>query len=217
MWRKVRAVENKQPGLAGAAALLIILTLAAVGVAGERPRVLLLGDSLTQGGDWAGLLPEVQAVNQGISGETTAMILARLDRAAAVQPDLIFLQAGINDFGRSGPARYETVLNNHRRIWRELRAARPQARLFLISLFPVSERRFPGWNRAIANFNRDLRAQAEKEGLTYIDLHPLLTDEEGQLRPDLTYDGLHLQKEAYTLWAEALRPYLTEALEDERK
>jgi len=208
-------VKSKRPKLAGAAVLLIILTLtAALGAAGERPRVLLLGDSLTQGGDWAGLWPEVQTFNQGISGETTAMILARVGRAAAVQPDLIFLQAGINDFGRSGPARYATVLNNHRRIWRELKAARPQARLFLISLFPVSERRFPGWNRAIANFNRELKAQAEKEGLTYIDVHPLLTDEGGQLRPDLTYDGLHLKKEAYNLWVAALRDHLV--LEDER-
>ena len=37
-----------------------------------------------------------------------------------------------------------------------------------------------------------------------------MTDEEGNLRKDLTNDGLHLLPEAYEIWIEILRPYINE-------
>ena len=38
----------------------------------------------------------------------------------------------------------------------------------------------------------------------------VMTDEEGNLRKDLTNDGLHLLPEAYEIWIEILRPYINE-------
>lgn len=200
-------MKNK-PAVSAIVALVLLLMLTAGAGAEERLRVVLLGDSLTRGGDWTRLLPEVETFNHGVSGDTTSMILARLEPVIEVKPELIFLQGGINDFGRYGPRRYEVVLKNHLAIWRRLQENLPETRLFIVSLLPVSERRYPGWNRAITAFNRELRLQAEKVGLTFIDLQPLLAETDGGLRPDFTFDGLHLKKEAYLLWAEALKPHL---------
>lgn len=75
------------------------------------PRILAFGDSLTAG---LGLMPEqalparlqarlaargvsAQVVNGGVSGETTADGLARLDWALNDRPDIVLLELGAND------------------------------------------------------------------------------------------------------------------------
>lgn len=187
--------------------LASLLSAAGLSAAEEsRLRVLMLGDSLTAGFNWSARLPQAQVENQGISGDTTGQILARLDRAIATEPDLIFLQAGINDFGRRD--KDTVILDNHLAIWRELRSELPGLRLVLISLLPVAEARYPGLNPQIIEFNRRLRNEAEKEGLTFIDLFPLLADEAGQLPRKFTYDGLHLNAAGYEIWLKALQPHL---------
>ncbi len=185
-----------------------LLLLAAVPEAPalDRPRLVMLGDSLTAGCDWGSHLPGAEVVNLGVAGDTTGLILARLGQVADQQPDLVFLQAGINDFGRH--PRLEAILERHREIRRRLRAELPGARLVVVSLLPVSGRRFPGWNPAIREFNQRLRAEAVEEGLTFIDLFPPLADGHGELRRDFTYDGLHLTARAYEVWLERVRSYV---------
>lgn len=174
---------------------------------GSRPlRVALVGDSLTQGGDWGRLLPGFETRNFGVGGDTTAMILKRLEAVVAAGPDVIFLQAGINDFSRKGGP--GLILENHREIWRRLRAGRPEADLYVLSLLPVVERKFPGWNEGLRRFNRELARAAESEGLAFIDLYFPLADGQGQLRPEFTFDGLHLKAPAYEIWAGILRKAL---------
>ena len=84
---------------------------AAVPAAARAPVILDFGDSLTAG---YGLMPEqafparleawlrehgiaAQVVNAGVSGDTTAGGLARLDWALADKPDLVILALGAND------------------------------------------------------------------------------------------------------------------------
>lgn len=193
--------------------LLLVVLLASLlpafglsAAADSRPRVLMLGDSLTAGFNWSARLPQALVENQGISGDTTGHILARLDRTIAAEPELIFLQAGINDFGLRD--KDTVILDNHLAIWRELRSELPGLRLVLISLLPVAEARSPGLNTQIIEFNRRLRNEAEKEGLTFIDLFPLLANGTGQLPRKFTYDGLHLNAAGYEIWLEALQPHL---------
>ena len=96
----------------GAIAVLLIM-LATVGApaATKKPEILAFGDSLTAG---FGLPPEasfptrleaklradgisVRVVNAGVSGDTTAGGLARLDWALADKPDLVIVELGAND------------------------------------------------------------------------------------------------------------------------
>jgi acyl-CoA thioesterase-1 len=94
------------------AVLTIGLFLFAVAAeAGERPVVLALGDSLTAG---YGLPPgkafpaqlqaalgahgvDVKVINGGVSGDTSAGGLARLDWLLNEQPDLVIVELGAND------------------------------------------------------------------------------------------------------------------------
>jgi acyl-CoA thioesterase-1 len=94
-----------------AAAFLVLLSLGAGALAVEKPRILAFGDSLTAGhglpADHA--LPvrlaarlradgiDAMVVNGGVSGDTTAGGLARLDWALADKPDIVILELGAND------------------------------------------------------------------------------------------------------------------------
>jgi acyl-CoA thioesterase-1 len=91
--------------------VLVILLSAAMPAAARVPEILAFGDSLTAG---FGLPPEesfpvrlearlraegiiVHVVNAGVSGDTTAGGLARLDWSLADKPDLVILELGAND------------------------------------------------------------------------------------------------------------------------
>ncbi len=94
-----------------AAGLAALLLLALPAAAAEPIRLLALGDSLTAGYG----LPtdqsfpvqleaalrdrgyEVAVINAGVSGDTTAGGLARLDWALSDEPDLVLLGLGAND------------------------------------------------------------------------------------------------------------------------
>ena len=59
-------------------------------------RVVLLGDSITEGGVWNELLPELPVLNRGVGGETSAQVLARLDLVLNA-PSAVVLLIGTND------------------------------------------------------------------------------------------------------------------------
>ena len=170
--------------------------------------VILLGDSLTAGGAWNKAFPQARLRNLGLNGDTAAGVWGRLDEAVALKPAKIFLQIGINDFLRG--AWPDEIGDIHLRIWDEIRARLPEAELHVISMMPFVEAVFPGIppTLELIILNRRLAEEAEKRGVTFIDLFGDLADENHQLRLDYTSDGLHLLPEAYRAWENRLRPYI---------
>jgi lysophospholipase L1-like esterase len=90
----------------------------------------------------------------------------------------------------------------------------PQAQIVLQSILPHAGDRATGQNKdrlkAISNdhireLNQELKAIAEESGVHFLDLHPLFTDAQGNLRPELTTDGLHLSPQGYLVWRSALQ------------
>jgi acyl-CoA thioesterase I len=93
-------------------AFLLLLPFGAEAPAASHPRVILaFGDSLVAG---SGLPPKaaftaqlearlraqgiaIRVVNAGVSGETTAGGLARIERTLADRPDIVILELGAND------------------------------------------------------------------------------------------------------------------------
>ncbi len=98
--------------------LLLLTTPVAAGEADARPlRILVLGDSLTAGYGMAAqeafpaqlevaLLAagyRVEVINAGVSGDTSAGGLARLDWALADRPQVVIIELGANDALRGLP------------------------------------------------------------------------------------------------------------------
>jgi lysophospholipase L1-like esterase len=173
---------------------------------------VLVGDSLSL---WfpPELLPAAQTwLNQGISGETSAGLLKRLDLFEQTQPETILVMIGINDLIRQ--VRDETLLANHRQILRTLRQQHPDAQIVLQSILPHggAQASWEGRDRLLAisndhirQLNQELQTIAIAEEVDYLDLHPLFSDAQGNLHPELSTDGLHLSRQGYLVWRTALQ------------
>lgn len=169
-----------------------------------KGRVLFLGDSITEGGLWSDLFPELPTTNRGIGGEATYDLLERVD-AAMNDPLAVSLLIGTNDL--HGPRALRgtgQIVERTDEIVRRIRAAAPDALVLLNSLLPRTEH-FTEQLRAV---NAGYRQVAARHGAEYVDLWPAFADDSGVVRPGLTRDNLHLTPAGYLAWAEVLRPYL---------
>ncbi|MEP0868980.1 SGNH/GDSL hydrolase family protein [Trichocoleus desertorum AS-A10] len=201
---------------------LALLQQEANAAAADHPKHLniLAGDSLSL---WfpPDLLPTQQNwLNQGISGETSAGLLRRLELFDEAQPETIFVLIGINDLIRGvGDAE---LLENQRQIIYDLQQVHPQAQVVLQSILPHAgdhatwqgkERLKAISNDRIRELNQELKAIAEESGVHFLDLHPLFTDAQGNLRSEFTTDGLHLSSQGYLVWRSALQLFRQMELE----
>lgn len=171
--------------------------------------VLLLGDSRAY--RWP--VPVVSGhafVNRGIPDQSTEQILARFDaHVAPVHPAVVVLQAGINDLKSIPllPARRDEIVARCKQNLRALvaRSRALGAQVVITTIFPTGEValvRRPIWSDAIGiavrEVNDDLRTLAGS-GVQVIDAWKLLENGQGELRPELGLDTLHLSARGYQL------------------
>jgi lysophospholipase L1-like esterase len=167
-------------------------------------RVLLIGDSITEGGLWPDLLPELPTSNRGIGGETTYDLLERLD-SSINDPVAVSLLIGTNDLHGPRALRDVTqVAERTEEIIRRIRAQAPDALLLVNSVLPRTEL-FADRVRAL---NTKVREAAARQGATYVDLWPAFADSDGAIRQEYSRDSLHLTPAGYLTWADVLRPLL---------
>lgn len=174
----------------------------------DHNAVVFLGNSITHGFEWAEYLGDIKYKNRGISGDITYGILERLNQVTQMQPAKVFLLIGINDISRNIPQ--EIVANNIRRIVKRIRTESPQTKVYVQSIFPTNEKfnKFPKhYNKqAIVDFVNEASKQTCKDlGAQYLDVASVLTDANGKLKEDITYDGLHLLRGGYVLWIDYLK------------
>lgn len=182
----------------------------------KKPKHLnvIAGDSLSMWFPTTLLPPERHWLNQGISGETSAGLLRRLALFDKAQPEVIYVMIGINDLLRG--VTDETILMNQRQMIRYLRRVHPQSQIVFQSILPHAgasanwegrDRLLKIPNRRIHKLNRQLAQLTAQEGISYLDLYPLFINKQGDLRSDLSTDGLHLNSQGYLVWSSALQVY----------
>jgi lysophospholipase L1-like esterase len=164
-------------------------------------RILLLGHSLIEFGDWGRLLPGHTVTNLGRAGETTAGLLARLDETVRAHPkaDAVAVMSGTNDV----LAGDDSFLHEYRSVARRLRRAYPGVTILLHPLLPLS----PDWvsPEAISRVNAGIARIGAETGVTVFDLTDRFTAPGGLPRGELyDPDGVHLSAAGYRVWAEAL-------------
>jgi lysophospholipase L1-like esterase len=175
---------------------------------------ILLGDSLSL---WFPhkLLPEDRNwLNQGISGETSRGLLERLDLFNRTQPETILVMIGINDLIRG--VKDQEILDHQQGIINYLHQQHPQTQIILQSILPHGgeETTWEGRqkllaipNQRIRKLNGALEQIARGWGVKYLNLYPLFANKQGNLRSELTSDGLHLNPQGYLVWRTVLEIY----------
>ncbi len=171
---------------------------------------VFIGDSITDGCEWAELFENADIRNRGISGDLVQGVRDRLDEVVRSQPEKVFLMIGINDLARGRSADY--VAGNIRLLVEELSAACPSTRIYLQSLLPVNPAfgKFQGHMQsraAIHAVNTALRDMAGGQ-VTFVDLFAPFSDAKGHLDVRFTNDGLHLNGEGYRHWSAQIREWV---------
>jgi lysophospholipase L1-like esterase len=166
--------------------------------------VLLIGDSIVEGGLWDEWFPRITTANRGIAGETSGEVVGRLETLTG-KAKVVFLLIGTNDLAIGVDE--DTIVANVRRIVDHLQLAMPDARIVVQSVMPRQAK----WRTAVESLNLRLRYEAAQTNTTYLDLWPALSDRDGAIDPDYSFDGLHLNGEGYRIWVRAIAPMIAEA------
>jgi lysophospholipase L1-like esterase len=174
----------------------------------EKKEIVFLGNSITEAGEWQELIPGKAVKNRGISGDVTYGVLARLDEVLASKPRKVFLLIGVNDLKRGIPV--DTVAQNYQRIVERIKATSPKTKLYIQSVLPINEAMVSESYKRITNplitaLNKKLAQVATRYQCTYVNIHGVMADEQGQLAKVLTPDGIHLWPSSYTHWVDYLK------------
>ena len=181
----------------------------------DAPRVVFLGDSLSAGLGLAedaafpagaqAVLREggitIEVVNAGVSGDTSAGGLARLDWVLGQRVDILVVELGGNDALR-GQSLESTEANLRRIVRRGLEVG---AQVLLLGM-DIPTNYGPGYSAAFADMYHRI---AEEEGATLV---PGFVREVGMDPALMQPDGLHPTAEGHRRLAEKLLPYLEEAI-----
>ena len=182
-----------------------------------KNQTVLLGDSITDFFNWYELFYDFskisgQAVyNRGISGDTTDRLLERLDENVLnIEPKNVVLLIGTNDIGRGLPL--SMSVENVSKIIENTKKVCPDINFILQAVYPINrdmrdkfEKRS---NEKIDIMNKEFIKLSEKYDCVWLDITDKLKDETGNLKKEYTYDGLHLNINAYKIVAENIIPLL---------
>jgi acyl-CoA thioesterase-1 len=214
-------LRNRCPGKRGRVRAIVaafgLAILLITHSAAAAPRILAFGDSLTAG---LGLSPEqafparlqarlaadgidVEVLNGGVSGDTTADGVARLDWALADHPDIVLVELGANDALRGIDPKFSYA--NLDKILARLKASGVQVMLLGMA--------------APANWGRDYQqafaaiypALASKY---QVPLYPFFLDGVALDASLNQRDGLHPNARGADLIAEKVAPYVARLLKE---
>ena len=162
--------------------------------------------------------------NRGVSGFVSEQMLAYLDvQVLDLRPSRLFLNIGTNDIGQGRAA---DLWDTYREILRQVKAALPQCRIWLLAYYPCNDQDDFGLSgeerqtmfryrtpAALRAANGRLAVLAREMGCGFLDLNGPLTDERGLLRREYSIEGVHLWGAAYEAVAEGLLPWLKEEVQ----
>lgn len=163
---------------------------------GNNRLTVVVGDSLSLWLPSEALPRDRFWLNQSISGETTSQMLQRIPSFADTRPDTIYVMAGVNDL-KNGTTNRDLV-NNMRLLVHRLRQQHPEARIVVHSILPTRLANIP--SARVRLVNQIIAHAVQQQGAEFVDLQPQFTDEQGNLHPQLTTDGVHLNPDGYRIW-----------------
>lgn len=169
--------------------------------------LVFIGDTITASGRWQEWFPDANVHVEAAPGDTTDRLMERLPTIIDLQPDVIFLLIGANDFGANRSVEY--VVRSIEYFLATLRKDVPGARTLVQSIMPRG-REFAA---DIKDANRHLRQYAQTLHAQYLDLWPALAMDDGELSAEFTDDRVHLSEAGYQAWLSELYPAI-ERLKD---
>ena len=118
----------------------------------------------------------------------------------------IYISVGVNELGVPDTKDY---YEEFRKVVQKINKLQPDALIYIQAIMHVSKNMSstdPVYNnKAIVQRNKAIATLANGRNIFYIDMNGALCDENGDLKADLTGDGIHLKASACALWHDFLR------------
>ncbi len=113
----------------------------------------------------------------------------------------IYVMLGINEIGYD----FNTTVRKYASLLQTIREKQPEAIIFVEANLHVSKRKSDSDsqinNPAINRFNAAISGFADDKSCFYLDVNPIFDDGYGNLKSDMTGDGVHLYAKYYIDWA----------------
>jgi lysophospholipase L1-like esterase len=175
---------------------------------GTKPRVVFLGDSITDFWRLNEYYTDSDFINRGISGQITGQMLGRMKADVIdLHPAAVLILAGTNDLARQ--ISLTDIENNYLMIV-DL-ASLYKIKVIFASVTPVSDYHKtvnPQYERTkgrppifIAALNDWIKKLCDQRGYVYVNYFGAMVDASGQMQADLSDDGLHPNAKGYRVMA----------------
>ncbi len=184
-------------------------------------RVMFLGDSIVEQwavgglGIWRKTFRPMGGEIFGISADRTEHVLWRLEHGEleGISPEVVVLMIGTNNL-KSGPVRMSPsdTAAGVVAVVDLLRARLPDAKILVMSILP-RQPKYDWIDAAIRKTNGLLQGLDRLDNVEFVDLADAFRRADGS--PDPKYyrqDLLHLSRQGYQLWADAVEPKIRRAL-----
>jgi len=175
--------------------------------------LVFLGDSITQGWEgpgkavWDAKFAPLKAANFGFSGDRTEHVLWRLENGEilGLKPKLVVIMIGTNNFGHGSSNAAQTA-DGVRAIVGKLLKGLPETRILLLGIFPRGAKAEDPMRIAAASATESFKGLADEKRVTFQNVGRHFVRANGDLRATLMPDLLHLNPDAYAIWAKAIEP-----------
>jgi lysophospholipase L1-like esterase len=176
----------------------------------RRPLVMILGDSQVEMGNWYDLFRGVFSIRNGGLSQAKIQDVTRIaEIISSANPSIVVLFCGINDLGAGSSV--EGAFRDYGKLLGRVSSSLGREQVVVVSIMPVSKGRLAdgsqGLNARVLNLNAALQNYCAKEGFAYVDVTSAIS-ENGMLKEELTWDGLHLNSMGYRQIAARIEPCL---------
>ncbi len=157
------------------------------------------------------------AANYGWGADNIQNILWRLQNGELddVHPKVIVLLAGTNNVGNfpASEAKVSDISKGLKALLDTMREKAPKATIIAVGILPRNDAANPTAVMASINkINDNIAKFADGKTIRYLNINDKLAGKDGKLLPGMSADRLHLSLRGYQVWADALKPTLTELL-----
>jgi len=180
--------------------------------------LLFLGDSITQGWNnndvWKRFYGPRKSANFGIGGDRTQHVLWRIQNGEleGIEPKVVVLMIGTNNASSSTA---DDITQGITAIVGEVRRRLPKARVLLLGIFPRDQEPSPLRER-LRSVNQQIAKLDDGSHVRFLDLEKAFLNQDGTISREIMPDYLHLSRQGYRIWADAMEPTLWSMLDEPR-
>lgn len=148
-----------------------------------------------------------RAADFGIEGDRTENLLWRLQKGQVdgIDPKIVVLMIGTNNASRNTAEQISEGIKN---IVTAYKKRCSHAHIVLMGIFPRGHTIDDEGRKKVAAVNEIIKSLDDGNRVSYVDIGPKLLQPDGTLSIEMAPDYLHPAAQGYTIWADAIQPFI---------